>query len=129
MSTLPAATPARDVGPSEDVTVALAPESSPLLSRTLEFETPTSVVVPSASQIEDLLAAGYTETELSVLSAKPATAPAIVATTTTADPSDDASTDRNSLHLSSSSDDDGGSASQFSVQARDAAAPSEPPAE
>jgi len=129
VSTLPTATPARDVGPSEDVTVALAPESSPLLSRTLEFETPTSVVVPSASQIEDLLAAGYTETELSILSAQPATAPAIVATTTTADPSDDASTDRNSLHLSSSSDDDGGSASQFSIQACDAAAPSEPPAE
>ena len=129
MSTLPAATPARDVGPSEDVTVALAPESSPLLSRTLEFETLTSVVVPSASQIEDLLVAGYTETELSVLSAQPATAPAIVATMTTADPSDDASTDRDSLHLSGGSDDDGGSASQYSVQARDAAAPSEPPAE
>ena len=129
VSTLPAATPARDVGPSEDVTVALAPESSPLLSRTLEFETPTSVVVPSASQIEDLLAAGYTETELSVKSAQLATAPAIVATTTTADPSGDASTERNSLHLSSSSDDDGGSASQFSIQAHDAAAPSEPPAE
>src|SRR5438128_137919 len=30
-STLPVATPARDVGPSEDATVALAPKSSPLL--------------------------------------------------------------------------------------------------
>ena len=111
--------------------VALPPESSPLLSRTLEFDTPTSVVVPTATQLEDLLAAGYTETELSVLSAQPATAPALVATTAapSVDPSDDASTDRDSLHLSSGSDDDGGSASQFSVQARDAAAPSEPPAE
>src|SRR5438132_2080069 len=33
-STLPAAMPARDVGPSEDVIVALAPESSLLLSWT-----------------------------------------------------------------------------------------------
>ena len=73
-STLLAATPARDVGPSEDVTVALAPESSPLLSRTLEFNTPTSVVVPTQSQVEDLLAAGYTEAELSVLSTQPTTA-------------------------------------------------------
>ena len=118
------------MGPSEDVTVALAPESSPLLSRTLEFDTPTSVVVPTSSQIEDLLAAGYTEAEVSVLSAHSATAPAIVATTATspADPSEDASIDRHSLHLSSDSD-DGVSTSQFSVQAHDAAAPSEPPAE
>src|SRR6266540_4275900 len=96
VSTLPAATPTRDVGPSEDVTVALAPESSPLLSRTLEFDTPTSVVVPTSSQIEDLLVAGYTEAEVSVLPAQPATAPAIVAMTATspADPSEDASTDR-----------------------------------
>src|SRR6266508_262142 len=67
-STLPAATPARDVGPSKAVTVALPPESSPLLSRTLEFDTSTSVVVPTATQIDDLLASGYTKTELSVLS-------------------------------------------------------------
>ena len=129
-STLPAATPACDVGPSEDVTVALALESSPLLSRTLEFDTPTSVVVPSSSQIKDLLAARYTEAEVSVLSAQPATTPAIVAMTATspADPSEDASTDRRSLHRSSDSG-DGVSTSQFSVQARDAAAPSEPPAE
>ena len=116
-STLPAATPARDVGPSKAVTVALPPESSPLLSQTLEFDTLTSVVVLTVTQIEDLLAAGYTETELSVLSAQPATAPALVATTAapSVDPSDDASTDHDSLHLSSGSDDDGGSASQFSI--------------
>ena len=106
------------------------PESSPLLSRTLEFDTLTSVVVPTSSQIEDLLVAGYTEAEVSVLPAQPATAPAIVAMTATspADPSEDASTDHRNLHLSSDSD-DGVSTSQFSVQARDAAAPSEPPAE
>src|SRR6266540_879595 len=115
VSTLPAATPARDVGPSEDVTVALASESSPLLSRTLEFETLTSVVVPTSSQIEDLLASGYTETELSVLSAQPATAPVRVATSAapSAAHTEDISTDRGSLHSSSDSDDDGGSASQF----------------
>src|SRR5438128_12422771 len=73
VSTLPVATPARDVGPSEDVTVALAPESSPLLSRTLEFDTPMTVVQPTQSQIEDLLAAGYTKAELSTLSAQPGT--------------------------------------------------------
>ena len=39
--TLPAATCATDVAPSEDMTIALAPESSPLLSRTLEFDTPS----------------------------------------------------------------------------------------
>ena len=114
-STLPAATPARDVGPSEAVTVALPPESSPLLSRTLEFDTPMSVVVPTSSQIEDLLAAGYTEAEVSVLSAQPAIAPVRVAMSAapSAARTKDISTDRGSLHFSSDSDDDGDSASQF----------------
>ena len=118
------------MGPSEDVTVALVPESSPLLSQTLEFDTPTSVVVPTQSQVEDLLAARYTEVELSVLSAQPATAPVRVATTAAppAAPAQDDSIDRSNLHFSNDSDDDGGSASLFSIQARDAAAPSEPPA-
>ena len=44
--TLPAATPVIDVAPTEVVTVAVAPESSPLLSWTLVSDTPTSVVQP-----------------------------------------------------------------------------------
>ena len=114
-STLPAATPTQDVGLSEDVTVSLAPESSPLLSRTLEFDTLTSVVVPTSSQIEDLLAAGYTEAEVSVLSAQPATAPVRVATSAapSAARTEDISIDQGSLHSFSDSDDDDGSASQF----------------
>src|SRR6266540_5124740 len=73
VSTLPAATPARDVAPTEEVTVALPLEVSPLLSRTLEFDTPTSVIQPTQSQIEDLLAAGYTEAEIQGQSTQPPT--------------------------------------------------------
>ena len=74
-----------------------------------------SMVVPTSSQIEDLLAAGYTEAEVSVLSAQPAIAPVRVATSAapSAARTEDISTDRGNLHSSSDNDDDGGSVSQF----------------
>ena len=109
--------------------MALAPEASPLLSQTLVFDTPTSVVQPTSSDIQALLEVGYTEAEIPIQ--QPATE-SIRVTTTAVSPAasgQDVSTDRSSLHLSDDSDDDDGSVSRFSVQARDAAAPSEPPAE
>src|SRR5205814_1227816 len=57
-ASLHAATLARDVTPTEEVVVALPPEASSLLSRTLEFDTPTSLVQPMSSDIQALLEVG-----------------------------------------------------------------------
>ena len=87
--------------------MALAPEASPLLSRTLEFDTPTSVVQPTSSDIQALLEAGYTEAEIPVQQPATESIRVTVIVEPPAASGQDASTDRSSLHLSSDSDDDG----------------------
>ena len=96
----------------------------------LVFDTPTSVVQPTSSDIQALLEVGYAEAELPVQPSQPPTES--IRVTMTVDPPaahvQDISSDDSSLGLGSDSDDDS-SASRFFVQACDAVAPSSPPAE